>query len=69
MNMQLFRFIPMPILAALLLAGCGTTDEITRPSTYVGDITSAHLKDVYLAAPDGKRAHRGQLDHRCDRFS
>lgn len=55
MNMQKFRLTPIALLTALLLAGCGTTDEITQPSTYVGDITRAHLKDVYLAAPGDKR--------------
>jgi len=39
----------------MLLAGCGSTTEITRPSTYVGEITPARLGDVYLAIPGDKR--------------
>ena len=43
------------MLGTLLLIGCGSTSEIVSPSTYVGDITSAHLEDVYLAIPGDKR--------------
>jgi len=43
------------MLSTLLLIGCGSTTEIVSPSTYVGDITSAHLEDVYLAIPGDKR--------------
>ncbi len=47
--------IPVVVLGCLLLAGCGSTTEIKRPSTYVGDITPAHLEDVYLAIPGDNR--------------
>ena len=47
--------IPVVVLGCLLLAGCGSTTEIERPSTYVGDITPAHLEDVYLAIPGDNR--------------
>ncbi len=43
------------MLGCLLLAACGSTTKIERPSTYVGDITPAHLEDVYLAIPGDKR--------------
>lgn len=43
------------ILAALFLAGCASSTEIERPSTYVGAITSANLEDVYLAIPGNER--------------
>jgi hypothetical protein len=49
------RSIPVVILGCSLLAGCGSTTEIERPPTYVGDITPAHLQDVYLAMPGDKR--------------
>ena len=55
MNTRGRRSILVVILGCLLLAGCGSTTEIERPSTYVGDITPAHLEDVYLAVPGGKR--------------
>lgn len=55
MNTPGRRSIPPVILGCLLLAGCGSTTEIERPSTYVGDITPAHLEDVYLAMPGDKR--------------
>ena len=41
------------LIAAWLVSGCGSTNEIQTPSTYVGDITQAHLADIYLATPDG----------------
>ncbi len=47
--------IAVVVLGCLLLAGCGSTTEIERPSTYVGDITPAHLEDVYLVIPGDKR--------------
>ena len=43
------------MLGCLLLAVCGSTTKIERPSTYVGGITPAHLEDVYLAIPGDKR--------------
>lgn len=43
------------ITLAGLLAGCGSTNEIERPSTYVGDIAQARLTELYLAAPVGRR--------------
>ncbi len=49
------RSVPVVILGCSLLAGCGSTTEIERPPTYVGDITPAHLQDVYLAMPGDKR--------------
>ncbi len=49
------RSIPVVILGCLLLAGCGSTTKIERPSTYVGDIAPAHLEDIYLAMPSDKR--------------
>lgn len=52
---QRLRAIPVALLAALLLVGCTSATKIQRPSTYVGEMTSAHLEDVYLATPDGKR--------------
>ena len=55
MNTRGRRSILVVILGCLLLAGCGSTTEIERPSTYVGDITPAHLEDVYLAIPGDKR--------------
>ncbi len=55
MNTRGRRSILVVILGCLLLAGCGSTTEIKRPSTYVGDITPAHLEDVYLAIPGDKR--------------
>ncbi len=55
MNSQAPRSIPIVILGCLLLAGCGSTTTIERPSTYVGDITPAQLEDVYLAMPGNKR--------------
>jgi hypothetical protein len=55
MNTPEGRSIPLVILGCLLLAGCGSTTEIVRPSTYVGDITPAHLEDIYLAMPGDKR--------------
>ncbi len=55
MNTPEGRSIPAVMLGCLLLAGCGSTTEIERPSTYVGDITPAHLEDVYLAMPGDKR--------------
>ena len=54
-NAQGLRNIPVVALAALLLIGCGSSNEIQRPSSYVGDITSANLEDVYLALPGDKR--------------
>ncbi len=45
----------LPFICAWLSAGCGSTDEIHIPSTYVGDITQAHLEDIYLATKDGKK--------------
>jgi hypothetical protein len=47
--------IPVVILAASLLVGCGSSTKIERPSTYVGEMTSAHLEDVYLATPGDTR--------------
>jgi hypothetical protein len=38
-----------------MLVGCGSSTEIERPPTYVGEMTSARLEDVYLATPDGER--------------
>ena len=54
---SMLRLRSIPVIAAgiLLLFGCGSTTEIERPSTYVGDITSANLEDVYLAMPGDKR--------------
>lgn len=49
------RSIPVVIFGCLLLAGCGSTTKIERPSTYVGDIAPAHLEDIYLAMPSDKR--------------
>ncbi len=42
-------------LSIVLLAGCGSTTEITPTPTYVGEYASARLKDIYLAVPGGKR--------------
>ena len=42
-------------LSIVLLAGCGSTTEITPSPTYVGEYASARLKDIYLAVPGGKR--------------
>jgi hypothetical protein len=47
------RFLAVSL--ATLLAGCGSTNEIERPSTYVGAIAEARLNEVYLAAPGGKQ--------------
>jgi hypothetical protein len=55
MNTTQRRSIPIVMLGCLLLAACGSTTTIERPSTYVGDITPAHLQDVYLAVPGDKR--------------
>jgi hypothetical protein len=55
MNTTQRRSIPVVMLGCLLLAACGSTTTIERPSTYVGDITPAHLQDVYLAIPGDKR--------------
>jgi len=52
---QRLRSIPVVTLAVLALTGCASSTEIQRPSSYVGDITSANLEDVYLALPDDKR--------------
>lgn len=54
LNTQRPLTVPIVILATLLLAGCGSATKIERPSTYVGDMTSANLEDVYLATPGGK---------------
>ncbi len=40
---------------AIVLAGCGSTNEIERPPSYVGDVAEAHLDEIYLAAPGGKQ--------------
>lgn len=42
-------------LSAASLSGCGSTETIERPSTYVGDISEAFLRDLYLESGDGKR--------------
>lgn len=55
MSIQKLCSVPITLFAVSLLAACGTTDEISPPPSYVGDITSAHLKDVYLSVPGGKR--------------
>ena len=39
----------------MLLAGCGSSTEINQPPTYVGEVTSARLKDVYLVVQGGDR--------------
>jgi len=53
--MQRLRTIFFIAAGVLLLIGCGSTTTIERPSTYVGDIASANLQDVYLAMPGDKR--------------
>ena len=55
MDAQGRRSFPVVILGGLRLAGCGATTEVVRPPTYGGDITPAHLEDVYLAMPGDKR--------------
>ena len=49
-----FRILLGPIVA-LLVSACGANSEISRPSTYVGPIVSAHMNDLYLAVSDDKR--------------
>jgi len=49
------RTVPTVLLSASLLVACGSPTEIVKPPTYVGEIASAHLKDVYLALPGDKR--------------
>jgi len=55
MDTQNLRAIPVALLTALLLVGCGSATDIVRPSDYVGEMTSAHLEDLYLVTTDGKR--------------
>ena len=55
MDTQNLRAIPVALLIALLLVGCGSSTDIIRPSDYVGEITSARLEDLYLVTNDGKR--------------
>lgn len=49
------------LLSAALATGCGSSSEITRPSTYVGDITSARMEELYLATSDGKKLAFGEV--------
>jgi len=49
------RALILPLICAWLIAGCGSTNKIDIPSTYVGDIAQAHLEDLYLATKDGKK--------------
>ncbi len=49
------------LLSAVLAAGCGSSSDITRPTTYVGDITSARLAELYLATSDGKKLGFGEV--------
>ena len=49
------RTVPIVLLSAMLLVACGSTTDIVNPPTYVGEITAAPLKDVYLATSGGKR--------------
>ena len=55
MDTQNLRAVPVALLSALLLVGCGSTADIVRPSDYVGEMTSARLEDLYLVTTDGKR--------------
>lgn len=50
-----FRFIPLVLLPAALLAGCGSATMIERPPDYVGAITPAYLENIYLAEPGGRQ--------------
>ena len=43
------------VIAAALVSACGTSSEIQRPSTYVGDIASARMSALYLAESGGKQ--------------
>ena len=43
------------VLIAFLVASCGSPTAIAKPPTYTGEVTSAHLADIYLAVGDGKR--------------
>lgn len=40
---------------AALVSACGTSSEISRPSTYVGTIVPAYMNELYLAETDGKQ--------------
>ena len=44
----------VPILVAVVSA-CGTSTEIQVPSTYVGDIASARMSELYLAESGGRQ--------------
>lgn len=54
-NNRIVRSISATVLTGLQVAGCGSSTEIERPPTYVGEMTSANLEDVYLATGGGKR--------------
>jgi hypothetical protein len=49
------------LLSAMLVTGCGSSSDITQPTTYVGDITSARLEELYLATSDGKKLSFGEV--------
>jgi len=52
---QGLRTVPIVLLSAFLLVACGSTTDIVKPSTYVGEIAEAPLENVYLVTHDDKR--------------
>jgi hypothetical protein len=53
--------ICLVVLSAVVAAGCGSSSDITRPSTYVGELTSARMEELYLETTDGKKLTFGQV--------
>jgi len=49
------------LLSAVLAMGCGSSSDINHPTTYVGDITSARLEELYLTTSDGKKLSFGEV--------
>ena len=49
------------MLSVLLATGCGSPSEIEKPPTYVGELTSARLEDIYLVTKDDERLAFGDV--------
>jgi hypothetical protein len=60
-SFSLFRIVTAVILSVLLATGCGSPSAIEKPPTYVGEVTSARLEDIYLVTKDDERLAFGDV--------